>query len=847
MIDFKKRLNAKPIVKKVNPLEIYENLDRESIAGSLRPAQTRVLKKWYEEHYENKDLILKLHTGAGKTIIGLLMAMSYINNGKGPAIYVCPNHYLMQQTCSEAQKFGIPFCIIRDDNEIPNEFTEGKAILVTYVQKVFNGLSIFGIGNRCIEVGCIILDDSHACIDSIIGTCTINIDSELPEYKKIIDMFESDLREQGEGTYQELINKKKNVIMPIPYWCWHNKISEITKIISEISSNNKVKFAWPILKDHLVDCNAYISANRIEISPMCIPINCFGTFCKAKHRILMSATTQEDTFFIKGLGLTVDSVKNPLIDDDYTWSGEKMILIPSSICENIDENDIIRYLSTSERSYGIVALTPSFEKAGKYEKAGATLINKVGNNVYKLIANLKEDYKNKFVVLANRYDGIDLPDNVCRILIMDSVPYYDLLADRYEELCRATSEIIKIKTIQKIEQGLGRSVRGEKDYSVILIMGKDLIKYIRCTANKNYFSCETREQINIGFEIVDMYNEDADLSSDSQEKIKFLFSIINQCLDRDDGWKAYYSDKMSNSQISKEDRNYLYDILKLEKEAYDAALLKNYDFAADFIQKIINIVGDEEEKGWYLQIFAKYKYSVDRTEAIRCQISAFKKNNYLLKPQEGIIYSKINYGANSKRNQIIIDELKKFDDYTQFMIYLEEQLSNLNYGTHYEKFEFALYEIGKFLGYISQRPDKSIRKGPDVLWCTGCNKYVLIECKNEISDSRRTISKSEAGQMEQHCIWFEDEYGRDSEVLRIWFIPSTTTLSDDAYLSKPVYAIGKTNLYEFKRTVKSFFIEFNGLDFKTLNNNIIQEKIRSHNLHDDKYLMRFLEEIKKKE
>ena len=131
MIDFSKRLNSTAKSKKVNPIEIYNSLDRASMTGPLRPAQTRILEKWFSEKKDNKDLIVKLHTGAGKTLIGLLMALSYINAGKGPAIYVCPNVYLMQQACAEATKFGIPFCIVSpQSNEIPNDFIQGKSILM---------------------------------------------------------------------------------------------------------------------------------------------------------------------------------------------------------------------------------------------------------------------------------------------------------------------------------------------------------------------------------------------------------------------------------------------------------------------------------------------------------------------------------------------------------------------------------------------------------------------------------------------------------------------------------------------------------------------------------------------
>ena len=91
--------------------------DFSSVTGPLRPIQFNILTKWHKECRNKKDLIIKLHTGAGKTLVGLLIALSYINNGEGPVVYVCPNIYLMQQACLNAQKFGIPFCIINKDNQ----------------------------------------------------------------------------------------------------------------------------------------------------------------------------------------------------------------------------------------------------------------------------------------------------------------------------------------------------------------------------------------------------------------------------------------------------------------------------------------------------------------------------------------------------------------------------------------------------------------------------------------------------------------------------------------------------------------------------------------------------------
>src|SRR5205814_301758 len=83
-------------------------------------------------------------------------------------------------------------------------------------------------------------------------------------------------------------------------------------------------------------------------------------------------------------------------------------------------------------------------------------------------------------------DGIDLPDNACRVLFFDSKPYSEGVVDRYTESCRATSNAIATKTARRIEQGLGRSVRGEKDYCVFVLLGASLIKTVLTKGYRNF-------------------------------------------------------------------------------------------------------------------------------------------------------------------------------------------------------------------------------------------------------------------------------------------------------------------------------------------------------------------------
>lgn len=799
MIDFTKRLNKKKSEKKLNPVDIYETIDRKSDTGPLRPAQKEILESWFNNRKSEKDLIVKLHTGEGKTLIGLLILQSVLNSNEGPCLYVCPNIYLVKQVCVEAKKFGIGYCTIGDDG-IPNEFVSGEKILIVHAQKLFNGLSVFGINNDFVKASTIILDDSHACIDVIKDALSITIKkkSNPPLYDNIISIFEDDLKDQGEGSFLDIENGNYNTLMTIPYWSWFDKKSEVLASLAKYTTiDNQIKFSWPLLRDSIEHYSCYITANKIEISPYYPNVSSFPTFSKAKHRILMSATTQDDSFFIKGLNFNPKAVQEPLIDTQQKWSGEKMIVIPSLIKENLDRDLIVTKFSRANfTDYGVVALIPSTKKAEQYQAGGATIASP--STIFDEIDKIKNKEFGKMLVINNRYDGIDLPDESCRVLIMDSIPYFDSLSDRYEEISRPSSEIINKRIAQKIEQGLGRGVRGEKDYCFVLLIGSDLVKFVRSIDSKKYFSPQTKKQIEIGLSIAKMAKEDED--DDNGDYFNIIKSLLNQSTSRNEGWKQYYFNEM-NSIDSSISIPSLYEKLELERDIEQQFIANDYSKACNNLQNYIDEKCDDPlEKGWYQQQLARFYYKSDRVKSNKLQLSAFKANNQLLKPKSGISYKRISY-IDQNRLGRIRDFLARYKSYEELQLSVDEMLDNLTFGVDSNKFEASLQMLGELLGFVSQRPDKYIRKGPDNLWCGVDNHYLMFECKNEVKSERAEISKSEANQMISHCEWFKSEYG-DSTKVSCFLIISTKNLSYYATLPKKVKIIRKGKLRRLKGKIK---------------------------------------------
>ncbi|ETT31667.1 hypothetical protein C161_26920 [Paenibacillus sp. FSL R5-192] len=825
MVDFGKRLTSKKIEKKTNPIEIYEGLDRESDKGPLRPVQIKILNKWMKDYSEKKDIILKLHTGQGKTITGLLMLQSKLNQDKGPALYLCHNNQLVEQTCKQASSFGIRYCTV--GTEVPDEFIDGKKILITSVQKLFNGETKFGIGSRSISCSTILMDDAHACIEAIKSAFRINLKQGSNAYAELFELFTPSLQSQGVGTFADIKRKNYDALLAVPYWDWQDKHTEVAEILSKYSAVKEIRFPWPLIKDIIRDCQCYISGASLEIIPYVNPLHLFGTYSKAEHRIFMSATITDDSFFIKGLGVSSEAVNKPLALEDEGWSGEKMILIPTLIDSNLERSEIVNMFAKPDkaRKYGIVALSPSFNSTKDWESYGATIANKATLEVE--IQNLKDKNYSNTLVIVNRYDGIDLPDNVCRVLVFDSRPHFESLYDRYIEECRPASEEVSTRLAQTIEQGFGRGVRGERDFCLIVVTGTELVRAIRSKNSRKYFSEQTRTQIEIGLRVAEFAKED--LGEDSQPS-EAINALVHQLIDRDETWKEFYKEEMGEMG-NPGNSNKMLEVFKIEKQADAKYLQRDYQGAAQEIQNLIDKhVKDDSEKGWYFQEMARYLHPHSKIESEKYQIMAHKKNTFLLKPKEGVKVTKIP-PLSLKRIENIKAWVHRFDNYDDLYVELSDTLDKLSIGVNSDKFEQAFDELAKMLGFLSQRPDKEWKEGPDNLWKLSDSKYLMAECKNSVIAGRTEIYKDETGQMNNACAWFSKNYG-EVTVKRIMIIP-TKNIAKAAGFNESVQIMQEKHLGALRRNVKQFFYEFKSLDLSSLSDQRLQDMLVQYKLQVD--------------
>ncbi|TCK68446.1 DEAD/DEAH box helicase family protein [Acidipila rosea] len=836
MVDFKKRLAGKKAGKEVDPVKLYDTLDRAHDKGPLRPSQLSVLNDWFATHRKERDVIVKLHTGQGKTLVGLLMLQSRLNSGDGPVVYLCPDNFLIDQTCEQAKQFGIATC--KADPELPDAFLNSEKILVTSVQKLFNGLTKFGLNRKAIKVGSLLMDDAHACADSIRDACKVRITSTEQAYAALKTLFASDLEQQGVGTYADMGNDKRDALLPVPYWAWIQHETEVANILSANADSQSIRFAWPLIRDILGQCQCVFSGVALEIEPYIPPLKAFGSYWDAPHRIFMSATVTDDAFLVKGLQLTPETIVKPLTYSKERWSGEKMVLLPSLIHEDLDRTEVVHHYAepNTKRRYGYVALASSFARTKDWEAYGAIVANR--DTVSNVLEELREGEYEKTVVLVNRYDGIDLPDDMCRVLVFDGRPFSESLIDLYQEHCRPDSDATLMRTIRTIEQGMGRSVRGEKDYSVVIITGSDITRLVRDKESRKFLSPQMSTQIEIGMEIAEMAQQEIE---EGESPADALNGLVRQCLGRDADWKAFYGEQMEKVRPAGANERILraYAAELAAEQAYNSG---DYTAAGDALQKLIDKGStDREDTAWYLQEMARYHYKANRQESQRLQIAAHKKNRLLLKPASGVTVAKLTI-VSQGRVERIKKWLTEFDGYAQLEVALSDILSRLVFGTKADKFEQALDDLSRAIGFAGERPDKEWKEGPDNLWALADDQYIVWECKSEVGIKRAHINKREAEQMNRSSAWFAKHYP-GVKVKRIIIHP-THVVESAASFTHDVEAMRESELKKFVKAVREFFKGFENRDFRDLSDRHIQQLIDTHGLSVSAVTMDYSKKLK---
>jgi replicative superfamily II helicase len=786
MVDFNKLRAAKAVAPAIKPTEIFRRLPKPAEINDLYTSQAEVLDKWFERRTE-RDLVLKLHTGGGKTLVGLLIGQSVLNETQEPVIYLCPTNQLVEQTLRKAAEYGI--AAVRYEQErwgyFSEDFLSGKSLMICNYDMLFNGKSRFGVRGikNVTSVAAVIADDAHVAFSSVRDAFTLRVDKLKTEetYRTLTNMFRGDFDTVGRvGTFDDIVSGKETAVIEVPHWCWQPRINAVRELLRPTAEKDYM-FVWPFLRDNLELCHVLIGRKAFVLTPILPLIDLIPTFADCPRRIYMSATIGDDSAIVRTFDADVKYVANPIRSESLAGVSERMILLPDTMGFEKDIPTLVRSLIAriqSKFNSGVVILVPSEHAASSWKDVAeyADTTEKVADCV-KL---LQSGQSRGPFVFANRYDGIDLPGEACRFLVMSNLPTGYGEYDQFMSYVSMGGVVRNNALAQRIEQGIGRGARGSGDYCVVILAGPDLNAWLGLSSHRPLLTSSTQAQLEMGLEI-----------SKGISNADELFDTIRKCLERSEGWPEYHAGRLAElSETPPVDHEKL-EQAAVERKAFRLCRDGYHEKAIGTIKTFVEGSKlDHVTKGWMLQTAARAANLWGRSDLLQeLQRAAYAQNSNVSRPKVAPPY--VHLLPPGKQAEEIVEMLAKYRPTRAFLSHFEEIVAHLVPEASSNQFEEALASFGEMLGFRTERPEKIYGKGPDVLWRMNNRVSLVIEAKSRKHGSN-PLTKDQQGQLLVAGEWFKKEYPTE-DFIRVSLHPNVDSTDQTIPADCRVLTLEKLN------------------------------------------------------
>jgi hypothetical protein len=250
-----------------------------------------------------------------------------------------------------------------------------------------------------------------------------------------------------------------------------------------------------------------------------------------------------------------------------------------------------------------------------------------------------------------------------------------------------------------------------------------------------------------------------------------LVEVMAYCLNRDKKWVA--ASKGALVSLKSKGEGSVRPLAEKLRQAFDAAEIRDYQKAAGLLQAAVNSTTDRREKGWLKQLLAEYTNFYDPVESQRLLKSALSDNRALLRPMDGIAYTRLMTASMNQAHQCSAHLVSRFGDGNKIVLGMNALLEPIDFAPDTApRFEEAMSQLAFFLGFKGQRPESEIGKGPDNLWEVGSLRYFVVEDKNGATAD--LISKDYCNQLAGSMNWFGENYDSTCQAVPIMVHPSHT-------------------------------------------------------------------------
>ena len=486
-----------------SPDRLFRDLPRRKHA-SLFDHQGQILRNFVDNALDTSDVAFQLPTGSGKTLVGLLLAEWRRRKFSERVVYLCPTRQLVRQVVDEASsKYGLTVeSFTGASASYPPSaraaYENADRVAVTTYSSLFNTNPFFS------NPEVVILDDVHTSENYVAGLWTLKAnrfnENDVALFKTIAGVLKGVV---STSSYERLTGDPNSIddllwVDKIPTPQLAEVADELRAAISENIGDASQQFPWRMIRDHLEACQIYISSSDILIRPLIPPTWTHPPFARANQRIFMSATLGSGGDLERLTGRP-RILRLPIPEGwDRQGIGRRFFIFPE---KSLQEEEVAKLrCSLMKAARRSLVLTPS-------DKAAQSIASEVKDLLrYPVYFGTDlEMRKAEFVeadpavaIVANRYDGIDLPDDDCRLQFIEGLPRTVNLQERFLMARMGASLLFNERIQTRVLQAVGRCTRGLNDYSAVVVTGDDLPAYLTDRKRRTHFHPELQAELEFG-------------------------------------------------------------------------------------------------------------------------------------------------------------------------------------------------------------------------------------------------------------------------------------------------------------------------------------------------------------
>lgn len=460
-------------------------LERLALPGAfrdgLRPAQDHVLRAFAEEHTATADLAIELPTGEGKTLIGLLLADWALDQGMSVA-YLTGTKQLAEQVQHQAEPLpDLPVHLFYGGHYPGAELlacNEARAVAVMNYWVYFNSKP------KVAPADLVIFDDAHLAEQPLADLFTLRVTRTtgggLALYENLCDL----LLQSASAAYPTL-KAMRDGSAPrssppelVAFHDWAAIADSAADLIggsAYLRNNASPRIVWMQLEPNVTRCGVLIGPAQIEIRPYHLPTQQVPWYANAKQRIYMSATIGRPGDLQRRLGTKqVTAITTPP-GLRSTSTGQRTFVINPGEDAPLSDTMLDFALEQAEAAAADGPGRVAWLCASNYEadELGQILADE-GRTVCRLRAGDDPAFDQwaatpgAHLVTAGRFDGLDMPGDVCRLVVLPSVPAGFTEFERFAVAYLGDASYMRHRIGQRITQALGRANRTEDDSALYL-------------------------------------------------------------------------------------------------------------------------------------------------------------------------------------------------------------------------------------------------------------------------------------------------------------------------------------------------------------------------------------------